>query len=85
LSRDRALELGMRYLEQGVNRSPEYPLTIAGIDFALTQGSVIKGEFRDGSLTETFIVEGLNISGQGLGIEGQHQIIMSLDGTEVTT
>lgn len=83
LPRDRAIELAQRALRQGVmGQPPEPTFQIPGVDFAALQGSVVKGEFRDGTLTEAMIVEGRTITGSNLGQQG-HRISMALEGTEL--
>lgn len=84
LPRDRAMELGQRYLKEGImGQLPQISVSLPGMDFALRQGSVVRGEWPDGTLTNPFIVEGRTITGNGLGQSGQHRISMSLEGTEL--
>lgn len=79
---DRAFELGLRVLARGLDPPETAQLDLPGVDFALRRGSVVKGQFRDNTLTPPFIVQGFRISGRTLGREG-HRISMSLTGTEL--
>lgn len=59
------------------------PLDLVDLDFGIMQGTVIRGEYRDGTFSPDCFVTGFEINGTGLGVPGEHRINMSVETTQI--
>lgn len=83
LPRAMALDLGQRVLKRMSQPANVLPIDIPGVDLVIKQGTIIKGQLRNGSYTpKNFIVTGYSITGENLGTDG-HRIFQSLESIEL--
>lgn len=82
LPRDRAIKLGQRALYRLSNPLMTMPLTLAGVDFTIARGTVIKGQKRSGGYTSNYFVTGYTISGNELGKTG-HRVTQTIESVEI--
>lgn len=82
LPRQRAMDLARQHLVRLKHPLMSMPIEFNGIDLAVIQGSVIKGERRDGTFTSNYFVTGYEYNGVNLGQEG-HRISQSCEGIEL--
>lgn len=83
LPRLQAIALAHRVLGRIKNPLMSLPIILAGVDFTIAQGSVIKGQKRAGYTTNYFVT-GYAITGTSLGKKG-HRIAQTLEATELLT
>jgi hypothetical protein len=83
LPRLRAIDLAQRTLYRLKHPLMSMPIEFNGVDIAVMQGSVIRGERRDGSHTANYFVTGYEYKGQNLGKVG-HRISQSCEAVEIT-
>lgn len=81
LPRARALELGYRVLRRLNDPLQSLPISMAGVDFVIARGSIIKGQKRSG-YTGNYFVTGYSINGDNLG-KRNHRISQTLEATEL--
>lgn len=81
LPREMAYELAERTLRRLSDPLMTQPMTLPGVDFSLSRGSVVTGEKRSG-YGGIFIVTGDTIVGQNLGRQG-HRIFQTLETLEL--
>lgn len=81
LPRARAIELANRTLYRFSHPLINLPITLAGVDFVIARGSVIKGQKRSG-YTGNYFVTGYSINGTNLGKKG-HRVSQTIEATEL--
>jgi hypothetical protein len=82
--RVQARELGERILKRLSNPAQTLPIDLPGVDFVIARGTVIKGQRRNETFTNNFIVTGYSINGDSLGKQG-HRIYQNLEAIELLT
>lgn len=82
LPRQAAIDLGHKNLLRLKHPLMSMPIEFNGIDLAVVQGSVIRGEKRDGTFTSNYFVTGYEYNGVNLGQEG-HRISQSCEAVEL--
>jgi hypothetical protein len=75
-------ELSHRLLARASNPPDDFALSLAGMDFAIDRGSVLRGQLRNNTYSPSILVRAIGVKGQNLGREG-HRISMTVGGVEL--